>query len=544
MTFFAFKYCEKTIISKPILITIALYCVKILAIAQIPTTNPKWYTAQISPRKVCQQVLLNCTVSKIDSTSILSIGGVNEFLQPQTRVDGFNAVSGKWSRRTPLPVARALAGGALLQGRVYIAGGYISGVTASNRLDVYDPQTDQWQVGPPLPVPVGDCASVVMGDSLLYLIGGANSGRDFSVVQVYNVRTQLWATASDKPGKAGGGIRGAGTKQGQLFVAGGYDQTNRQATDEAWVGTVNTQNPAQISWVPFPANPAGTFSRMAMASSPLAGQEQVVYAAGGDPTGRGLEALSQTWLIDLGTHQWKPLPAKPTAASNMVGLAVVEHKDSVFLAAVGGYNGDQVIASHERLLIGHRVTPLPVQLTSFTATYNQNRNLVTLRWHTAQEINNSGFTIEVSADGKRFEQVGRVNPAKGPSSDQQSDYSWQEVWSYGPAARYYRLVQTDIDGSSHYSSIKVISVQADFLTLKVQPMPVDQQAQIHITGLQPGKDYELQVMDNLGRLLFTYKGRSFSTNQKIEFPQNIKPGIYFIIIQNGIYKQQCIIEKI
>ncbi len=68
------------------------------------------------------------------------------------------------------------------------------------------------------------------------------------------------------------------------------------------------------------------------------------------------------------------------------------------------------------------VTIIPVELTSFTASVNDND--VNLNWVTASELNNSGFQVERKSTGE-FEAIGFV-PGFGTTSETRS-YSFSDV---------------------------------------------------------------------------------------------------------------------
>jgi hypothetical protein len=98
---------------------------------------------------------------------------------------------------------------------------------------------------------------------------------------------------------------------------------------------------------------------------------------------------------------------------------------------------------------GSSCSILPITLIEFKAENIDNYNL--LNWKTESEINNDFFTIERSIDGFNWEVVTNVDGA-GNSSTYQS-YSYQDYkWSQD-ATNYYRLRQTDFDGSYKYSQI-------------------------------------------------------------------------------------------
>jgi hypothetical protein len=71
-----------------------------------------------------------------------------------------------------------------------------------------------------------------------------------------------------------------------------------------------------------------------------------------------------------------------------------------------------------------------------------------LSWQTATEKNNAGFDIERSTDSTAFSKIGRV---KGNGTTTQShSYTFTDKTASGTV--YYRLKQTDYDGSATYSS--------------------------------------------------------------------------------------------
>src|SRR5262245_59994148 len=62
--------------------------------------------------------------------------------------------AGPWEMRAPLPAPRSEIAVAELGGRIYVIGGYPAGRIPSNVVQVYDPVTDTWEYGPPVPLPL------------------------------------------------------------------------------------------------------------------------------------------------------------------------------------------------------------------------------------------------------------------------------------------------------------------------------------------------------------------------------------------------------
>lgn len=90
-------------------------------------------------------------------------------------VDEFDPATGKWTARAPMLTARAGTAGALVSGRILVAGGegnthVPSGVFAEN--EAYDPTTDTWQTLEPMLTPRHGTGGAAVKD-VFYVPGGA-----------------------------------------------------------------------------------------------------------------------------------------------------------------------------------------------------------------------------------------------------------------------------------------------------------------------------------------------------------------------------------
>lgn len=101
-------------------------------------------------------------------------------------------------------------------------------------------------------------------------------------------------------------------------------------------------------------------------------------------------------------------------------------------------------------------SPLPIELVNFTAVPNGKQ--VDLHWQTATEINNDYFTIERSQDGVETTIVATV-PGAG-NSNALLRYAAIDP-SPLPGTSFYRLKQTDYNGTFSYSPWVAVSFAAD-----------------------------------------------------------------------------------
>ncbi|MFH2143515.1 MAG: hypothetical protein ABIJ97_13905, partial [Bacteroidota bacterium] len=102
---------------------------------------------------------------------------------------------------------------------------------------------------------------------------------------------------------------------------------------------------------------------------------------------------------------------------------------------------------------------LPIELLSFTASCIS--GVVKCNWATASELNNDYFTIEKSMDATVFEQVGTMQGADNSNTTLYYEFIDNLSYNWEGAGRwaYYRLKQTDYDGTYKYSD--VVSVNCE-----------------------------------------------------------------------------------
>lgn len=182
--------------------------------------------------------------------------------------------------------------------------------------------------------------------------------------------------------------------------------------------------------------------------------------------------------------------------------------------------------------------PLPVELLDFDAVLQNSK--VKLSWITASETNNDFFEVERSSDGIMFQIIGRVKGA-GNSNDLRS-YTWMDTVPLNNIS-YYRLKQTDFDGTSDYSVIKMIDIKKaliDETGIVVYPNPIiGQSFNISFTDLetfvQDSTEVMVKLYDEIGRIV--YKAElPFSKNENaiyVSMNNRLKSGIYVLNVVVG-----------
>lgn len=164
---------------------------------------------------------------------------------------------------------------------------------------------------------------------------------------------------------------------------------------------------------------------------------------------------------------------------------------------------------------------LPVTLAYIDAKIEQ--STVVIKWETALEVNNAGFEVQRSSDGRIFETITWV---EGVGSTSQSQYYEAKDTDYASGFNYYRLRQIDFDGGVEYSpTVAVNAIFSDAVTL--QSNMVTKGQEVTLLGASTGAFEILNAVgDKVGSGFIDGADQSVSTG-------NLDSGIYFISMARG-----------
>jgi|WetSurMetagenome_2_1015567.scaffolds.fasta_scaffold22676_4 hypothetical protein len=121
--------------------------------------------------------------------------------------------------------------------------------------------------------------------------------------------------------------------------------------------------------------------------------------------------------------------------------------------------GDDYAQWSNGLFPDENTDPLPVQLTAFTATLTQQANAVQLKWTTASEMNNYGYTVQRKAgsDVEFADLKDAFIAGKGTTIEPQA-YSYTDNTVTKSGTHSYRLKQQDMDGTIHHTQGVIVQV--------------------------------------------------------------------------------------
>jgi N-acetylneuraminic acid mutarotase len=115
----------------------------------------------------------------------------------------YDPATDTWENRTPMPTPRHRLGANVVDGKIYIIGGYDRslpyGGDATVINEVYDPETDTWSTKAPMLAEKCDYASAVVGDKIYIIGGGSLSQPLITVTQIYDTKTDSWSYGAPFP---------------------------------------------------------------------------------------------------------------------------------------------------------------------------------------------------------------------------------------------------------------------------------------------------------------------------------------------------------
>jgi hypothetical protein len=179
---------------------------------------------------------------------------------------------------------------------------------------------------------------------------------------------------------------------------------------------------------------------------------------------------------------------------------------------------------------------LPLDLLSFTASCDMQNEV--LKWSTAAGSQSKNFTMEGSADGKNWQEIGKVDAASGSSNS--STYTMTET-NPNNSISYYRIMLTDLDGVNTFSQVVNAGKCATNLVQNLTLYPNPSTGKF--TMLYAGDKAQVQsitIYNSIGEKLYTYIG--FRSDFDL---YNQACGVYFVQLQlqSTILNQEIVVKK-
>jgi hypothetical protein len=172
---------------------------------------------------------------------------------------------------------------------------------------------------------------------------------------------------------------------------------------------------------------------------------------------------------------------------------------------------------------------LATSIQNFTAT--QNGNSILLQWLTENEQNNSIYEIQISTDGKQFNNAGEAHgdPAtEGTSTKYQYQYNIDQA---NPGTVYFRVKRIDASGRVSYSAILIVrqgGAGDDQMSYQTYPNPATNSLVFRFNTAQTGR-YHLELVNTAGQIV-QQRAVTLTGGTELRLDLNPKPvkGLYFL----------------
>jgi N-acetylneuraminic acid mutarotase len=294
----------------PALIAITAPCFAQTAGTPIPgTTGPgAWFL--LSPMPYQQ----NEAASAVIDGKVYVIGGFEIDSEPTTRVQVYDPASNKWSEGAPLRERVHHAAATVVDNKIYLVGGFRNVFSKREPLDtvwVFDPAAKTWEKKAPLSSPRGAHMAAAIGDKI-YAIGGeqyrpagkpapegAAAGYEpLADLSVYDTKSDRWQPLP--PMKLARDHAFVGVINGKIYLVGGRDRPKYDIT------ALEVFDPANGTWSDMAPMPTG---RSGGNAAVLNGK---LYVFGGEgKASNPLSIYDEVEVYDAAANAWSKLGPMP-----------------------------------------------------------------------------------------------------------------------------------------------------------------------------------------------------------------------------------------
>lgn len=172
---------------------------------------------------------------------------------------------------------------------------------------------------------------------------------------------------------------------------------------------------------------------------------------------------------------------------------------------------------------------LPVDLIDFDVQCNNgNTELV---WKTQSERNNMYFTIEKSCDGTAFQPIKQINGSG--NSEEVHFYSMQDDSQCG-GVNYYRLSQTDIDGTTKILGVRSIKACNQAADVLVYPNPADK---LLTVAWDNNQVEQVALYNSLGQRVILHSNLQNGTTTLDMDVSELSAGVYYLTVNQSFGNQ-------
>jgi len=241
------------------------------------------------------------------------------------------AAGDTWTYKSSMPTARGFVSGCVLDGKIYVIGGFPTASSVSAAVERYDPVTDTWSQLANMPTPRRGHATCAL-EGKIYVFGGASPSLIDAAqknVYVYDPPTDTWTQRADMP--YANFMCGVAVVGPTIYLVGGMPSASSPP-----VARLMAYDPGTESWTRKADMPT---ARAWLSACMVDGK---IYAIGGAPQNYGSVSYRNVEVYDPSTDTWTRKSDMPTGRA-AVSTCVVDGK----IFALGGYSPSGVCTVNE-----------------------------------------------------------------------------------------------------------------------------------------------------------------------------------------------------
>src|SRR6186713_1925087 len=178
-----------------------------------PSTGVDGSWRTLAPMPAARQELATAVLNGL----IYVIGGFDSAGQSTSNVFVYNPRSNTWSTAASIPIVNNHGAAAVVNGQLFAFGG------ESRRAFVYTPAVNAWSEVASMNFQHGGTPAVAIVNNKIYVAGGTGPGATQREVEVYDVTANSWTPLA--PMNVGRNHCAGGMIGGQFYVVGGRDST-------------------------------------------------------------------------------------------------------------------------------------------------------------------------------------------------------------------------------------------------------------------------------------------------------------------------------
>jgi N-acetylneuraminic acid mutarotase len=276
---------------------------------------------ELAPMPTARQELATAVLNG----KIYVIGGYDKDGNSTDTVEVYNPNTNTWASAHPIPTAQNHNSAAVAAGQLYSFGG------ASNRTYVYDPLGDSWSEVAMMNYGHASTPAVGVINNKIYVAGGVGGGNNR--LEVYDPVTNTWterAPMSVPRNHCGGGVI-----DGKLYVVGGRDTPQSPTALEVY-------DPQSNAWAALSPMPTG---RSGIGVGAVNGE---LWVFGGETTfGGNVEVYNPV------NNSWRQLPAMPVPRHG-IWASVIGNR--IYLPGGGIVEGFGATTWNDVFIVEHQAT--------------------------------------------------------------------------------------------------------------------------------------------------------------------------------------------